>query len=97
MTLSGAILTLVGVALTAFVTWHIAQRRILMENVTAERAKWRNRVRAQALEVHDAISGRNVAKIQRLHAEFTALLNPFDCHDREILRCILDRQADEFR
>ncbi len=83
-----AVITLVGVALTAFVTWLIAQRQILAKHVTAERAKWRKNVRAQALEVHDAILCGDGEKIGRLRSEFRALLNPFDCQDQAILKCM---------
>ncbi len=82
------IITLAGIALTAFVTWSIAQRRIVVEHVTAERRKWRRNVRARALEVHDAIVSGNEARALRLQQQFGALLNPYDAADKEILNCI---------
>ena len=72
-------------AITALVMWLIAQRRIEVENVTAERAKWREMVRTRALKVHDAILRGNEADLRRLKNEFRALLNPFDSDDQEIL------------
>ena len=83
-----AAITLMGVLITAWVTWLIAQRQILAQHVTAERAKWRENVRAQALEVHDAILCGDAKKIGRLQSEFRALLNPLDCQDKAILDCI---------
>ena len=82
------IITLAGIALTAFVTWSIAQRRIVVEHVTAERRKWRRKVRAKALEVHDAILSGCETRALRLQQEFRALLNPHDPADKEILHCI---------
>ena len=58
-----AVITLMGVAITAFVTWLIAQRQITAKHVTAERAKWRDKIRTQALEAHDAILGGDAAKV----------------------------------
>ena len=80
-----AVITLVGVTLTAFVTWLIAQRQILVQHVTAARDEWRKNIRAQALEVHNAIMCRDTEKLGRLQNEFRLLLNPFDCQDQEIL------------
>ena len=44
-----AVITLVGVTLTAFVTWLIAQRQIWMQYITAERAKWRENIRGAGI------------------------------------------------
>lgn len=81
-------ITFFGVVTTALVTWLIAQRRIVAEHVTAERAKWRKNIRRQALLVHDAILSGDAVAVGRLQSEFRALLNPFDCHDQAILRCM---------
>ena len=80
-----ATITVLGVIATAFVTWLIAQRQITAKHVTAERAKWRKRIRRQSLKAHDAIVWGNTQKIFRLQNEFRALLNPSDCKDRKIL------------
>lgn len=92
-----AAITLMGVLITAFVTWVIAQRQILAQYVTAERAKWRQTVRAQALEVHDAILCGDAKKVGRLQSEFRALLNPLDCQDQEILDCMTANGSCEQR
>ena len=96
-----AVFTLMGVVITALVTWLIAQRQIVVKHVTAERAKWRRRIRVQALKVHDAILYEDEAAVGRLRSEFIALLNPFDCDDQAILDCITvdeprQGRADEF-
>lgn len=91
-----AVITLVGVTLTAFVTWLIAQRQTWMQHVTAERAKWRENIRAQALEVHNAIMCGNTEKLGRLQNEFRVLLDPFDCHDQAILdSMVMDESRQE--
>ena len=83
-----ALITLSGVGFTAIVTWSISQRRIAADHITAERAKWRERIRAQALLVHDAILSGDAFALSRLKEEFRALLNPFDPEDRKILNRI---------
>ena len=83
-----SLITLLGVVVTAFVTWLIAQRRLMGEHVTAERRKWRDRIRQKALEAHVAIVTGKTDDASKLQDEFRALLNPFDRNDLEILRCI---------
>ncbi len=80
-----ALITWSGVAITALVTWSIAQRRIAAQHVIAERARWREEIRVKAAEAHDAILRRDAATVNRLKIEFSALLNPFDRRDRELL------------
>ena len=84
-----------GVVITALVTWSIAQRRIAIEHVTAERAKWRKQVRTLALWVQDAILQHDEASLLRLRAEFAALLNPADRSDWEILERIRASATDQ--
>ena len=79
--LSGGV---VGYALN----WTIAHRRMLVENITQERAKWREKIRDRALEVHDAIMSKNEEAIFRLKCQFKTLLNPNDVDDQDIIRCI---------
>ncbi len=81
------------VAITAFITWHIASKRLRVENVTQERTKWREKVRWTALCIHDAMIGRDKKRLNRLRSELRARLNPYyeDEHgieDMEILKCV---------
>ena len=92
-----SLITLLGVVVTAFVTWLIAQRRLMGEHVTAERTKWRDRIRERALQVHDAIVSGNTDDASKLQNEFRALLNPFDQDDQEILRRIDAEGCDDCR
>ena len=99
-----AVIPVVAVAVTAVVTWLIAQRQITAKYVTGERAKWRETIRKQALVAHDAILREDTTTIGRLQSKFRALLNPFDQHDRAILDCLTvglsrqdpEKQANEF-
>ncbi len=78
----------VGALISAFVTWLIAAKRTVIENITHERAKWREKVRERAMLVHDAMIKRSEEDLDRHRNEFRALLNPFDCEDMSIIRCI---------
>ena len=77
-----------GGLIGSLLTWSLGRKRILVENVTQERRHWRDKVRAMALEVHDAMVYGNDRKIERLRKEFRALLNPHDCEDTKLIDCI---------
>lgn len=87
----------------------IVQRRIEMENVTQERAKWRDRIRSLTPEVHNAIMMKNGAwrtqELKKYQNIFRTLLNPSDHEDKKIISVIdpdsehqngQDGQAKEF-
>ena len=87
-----ALITLVSVTVAAFVTWSIAQRRIAVENVTKERAKWRGQVRYLASQIYEAFSSpiEDKRQIQKLKMRLTVLLDPCDKRDKRII-CLLDK------
>lgn len=65
-----------------------SERKIQIENITQERAKWREKIRSNALLVHQAASSGDKAKLAELHLSFRLLLNPFDKEDEAILESI---------
>lgn len=80
--------TVIAAIVAAVVAAWTAQRKISIENITQDRRAWREKVRANALSVHDALISRNKESLDRLRAEFTAILNPKDGDDDAIVSCI---------
>jgi hypothetical protein len=80
--------TVISAIVAAVVATWTAQRKISIENITQDRRAWRENVRVKALSVHDALISRNKESLDRLRAEFTAILNPRDEDDIAIVRCI---------
>lgn len=78
----------VAAIIAAVVAWWTTQKQISIENITRERRNWREKVRAKALEVHDAVVARDQSKLDKLRSEFRAILNPGDDQDKKILDCI---------
>ena len=79
----------VVVALVAgLVSLRTSERQIAIENVTKERTKWREKIRATARDIHAAAVAGDLAKLQSLHLDMALSLNPDDHEDAEILRCI---------
>lgn len=68
------------------------QRRIQMDNVVGQRAKWRAQIRRLASDVHKAMIMENRRTARRrlleLKAEFRTVLNPYDPDDAEIVKAI---------
>ncbi|MBA1149496.1 hypothetical protein H0Z60_20830 [Ectothiorhodospiraceae bacterium WFHF3C12] len=94
--------TVVAGLVAAFISWWISERRIAIENVTQERAKWRERIREKAVETHDAIIRADEEALSRVRAQFRLLLNPFHDEDRAIVVAASvseverETQAEEF-
>lgn len=68
------------------------QRRIQMDNVVQERAKWRDQIRCLASDVHEAIMepdpSKRKADLIKLKVKFRTVLNPFDPEDKKIVHSI---------
>ncbi len=80
--------SVVGGLVAGFVALRNSERKIQIENVTQERAKWREKIRIKSIEVHQAAVADNSAKLAELHLEFSLNLNPFHQEDKEILAVI---------
>jgi len=80
--------SVVGGLVAGFVALRSGERKIQIENVTQERAKWREKIRIKSIEVHQAAVADNSAKLAELHLEFSLNLNPFHQEDKDILAVI---------
>jgi hypothetical protein len=80
--------SVVGGLVAGFITLRTSERKIQIENVTQERAKWREKIRSKSIEVHQAAIARDSTKIDELHLQFSLNLNPFDQEDQGILAVI---------
>lgn len=85
---SAVVAALVG----GYVSLVNSERKIQIENVTQERAKWREQIRVNAIKVHRVASkisleGENPSLVE-LRMVFELLLNPHDPEDVAILKCI---------
>ncbi len=81
--------SVVGGLVAGFVALRSGERQIQIENVTQERAKWREKIRVKSAEVHQAAVENNLTKINQAHLEFSLSLNPFDQEDNDILAAIV--------
>ena len=87
----------IGVVLvTAFITWHIAAKRFVVENIDRERTKWREEVRGIAECVHDAMvnGDEDGTDLNRLRNKLRIRLNPYHYKeagrdDGEIIESVL--------
>ena len=96
-------LTFIAGLVAAYITFWNAERKIAIDNITKERAKWRDKIRKNALEIHKGIISADKVKLSELKNEFRLLLNPVDDKDINILSLICikenedkEQQADDF-
>lgn len=61
------------------------ERKISIENITQERMRWREKVRALTLSISDAIESKDDVKLLALRNELAIRLNPGDPADNKIL------------
>ncbi|MDY0384729.1 hypothetical protein [Trichlorobacter sp.] len=61
-----------------------SERKIQIENVTQERAKWRAKIRELSLAVHQSATTGNNARLGELVLEFSLVLNPLHEEDQAI-------------
>lgn len=74
--------------LAGLVTLRSGERKIQIENITQERAKWREKIRANALLVHKAAEKGDLQALDESRLAFQLLLNPFDAEDVAIIDSI---------
>ncbi|WP_298281624.1 hypothetical protein [Acidocella sp.] len=82
------LLPIIVALITSFVTIRINDRQIQIDNITKERAKWRDKIRAMLVETHKAWETADIQKIKELKSTFAVYLNPFDTEDEGILTAL---------
>lgn len=82
----------VSALVSGFVSLRASERKIQIENITQERAKWREKIRLNAEKVHQAAGIKSAEDrkipLSELRLVFELLLNPTDPEDVAIIRCI---------
>lgn len=78
----------ISALVSGFVARRNSERAIQIENITKERAKWRDKIRELALAVHNAARERNASSLGELRLSLSLNLNPTDPEDAGILRVI---------
>jgi hypothetical protein len=78
----------VAAIVAGWVSLRTHARTIKIENITKERADWRDEIRKKALETHQAAEVGNTRRLSELALEFALVLNPLDKEDRPIVALI---------
>ena len=76
--------TLLATLVSAWVSKTISERRIYAENITKERAKWRDRIRLIASRYPSA----NAKEQGQYEIEFISRLNPYDPEDLKLVESL---------
>jgi len=92
------ILTFIAGLITAYVTVWNAERKISIENITKERAKWRDKIRELSINVNAAMVESDNEKLSVLRNQFRLLLNPADKEDQYIIELLsLSEKEDNMK
>lgn len=75
----------VAALVSGLVSLRNSERKLVIENITQERTKWREKIREKNLQIHEAHQSKESGKIEAAGAELRLLLNPMDPLDRDIL------------
>lgn len=95
---SGVTGGVIGSIINGIVNIYSGNRKIQIENITQERAKWRDKIRELSIEVYKAAIEGKYQEIDKLQIEFAVRLNPYDDEDIGILKAIYelkDKQNQE--
>ncbi len=96
---SAAIAALVSGAIAALISGWVSLRNsarvIHAEYITGERAKWRDKVRCVALNIHEAALAEDSKRLAELLLELTLFLNPKDAMDLEIVNLVRNLQISQ--
>ena len=76
--------TVVSALVAALVTLRSSERKIQVENITQERAKWRKSMREIADELVKAAKSNDKIKTECVSAQLALNLNPFDEQDLQL-------------
>ncbi len=79
---------LIGAILGSVITLLVASKRFVIENVTAERQKWRDDIRKLSSKIATEIANGKADKLRCLRAELRTKLNPLDADDILIIECV---------
>lgn len=72
----------------------VSNRKIEIENITQERAKWREKIRENAEEGSKAILNGYQYDLSIVRSKFQVLLNPIDPLDQKIIKCLEEINED---
>jgi hypothetical protein len=75
----------VAALVAGLVSFRSHERKMQLESITQERAKWRETIMANALLVQHAVVAQDPTKLDELHLAFRLLLDPHDEEDQLIL------------
>jgi hypothetical protein len=87
--------SVVGAVVGGFVALRTNERNIQIENITKERAKWRDKIRRDATSACAPTAIKEGVELEKLRMAFSLNLNPLDVEDNGILKC-LDRFSNEY-
>ncbi|HIF9116007.1 TPA: hypothetical protein ACX6O9_000584 [Photobacterium damselae] len=86
---------LFGSLVTVIFNRYDSDKKIIIENITKERQKWRESIRNLVLEVNEYCNNNDFKKINSIQAQFQVLINPYDNNDKKIIELLGELQKGD--
>lgn len=86
---------LFGSLVTIIFNRYDSDKKIIIENITKERQKWRESIRNLVLEVNEYCNNNDFKKINSIQAQFQVLINPYDNNDKKIIELLGELQKGD--
>ncbi|WP_288739727.1 hypothetical protein [uncultured Rheinheimera sp.] len=75
-------------SVSAIVSFYVSERRVYIENVTQERAKWRSSIRTLAESIVKSAHSDDFHMVDILSSQLMLNLDPFDSEDILLIHCV---------
>ncbi|ELA8137806.1 hypothetical protein ACEWBT_23810 [Vibrio parahaemolyticus] len=84
-----------GSLITLLFTRYDKDKSIIIQNVTQERQKWREKIRDLVVEINENSIENNWQKVTEARAQLQVLINPYDENDKDIIDRIVTLEVNK--
>ncbi|MEN3758350.1 hypothetical protein ABDZ57_16165 [Aeromonas veronii] len=78
-----------GSLITLLFTRYDKDKSIIIQNITQERQKWRDKIRELVIEINKNSLNENWDKVTEARAQLQVLINPYDENDKDIIHRLI--------
>ncbi|MFH7525494.1 hypothetical protein AB2J21_09015 [Aeromonas sp. A3] len=84
-----------GSLITLLFTRYDKDKSIIIQNVTQERQKWREKIRELVIEINKNSIDGNWQKVTEARAQLQVLINPYDENDKDVIYRLISLEANQ--
>ncbi|OOE81421.1 hypothetical protein BZG72_11180 [Salinivibrio sp. PR6] len=84
-----------GSLITLLFTRYDKDKSIIIQNITQERQRWREKIRDLVVDINESSIGNNWQKVTEARAQLQVLVNPYDENDKGIIDRIVTLEVNK--